>query len=135
MKESMKELIILSEIEKEKSRLVEKAESFLDENYPNNLTDTQIRNLLNVASNTLSMEVLLNFLKYQIGRESKWQEKDIGEKLISELEGLSENRNTILKHLKEKDIEVSLQEQQQIAIQLARLYLGFLNRYFKYKSE
>ena len=45
------------------------------------LKENQIRNVVNVAGSAGSIEALLNFIRYQIARESAWREKNVSQEL------------------------------------------------------
>ena len=100
----------------------------------------QIGNVLAVALETPSVELVKNFVLYQAGRDvsgTGWRKSNFGEKLIKELDELHEKAEDIAHEVsrqlragepKEKDID-------EVWIELARQYLGQLNRYFYYRKE
>jgi len=122
-----------------KERLVPAAEQFLEdarvvEIKKSDFGDKQIRNLLEIANETASPAVVLNFIRYQIGRDPKnraWGrvegDRSLGDRLIGELD---ERDGIIAETLATLGLEG---ERQQLAkMELIRQYLGFASRYLKY---
>ena len=109
----------------------------------------QIKNLLDVALDTLSVEVVKHYIYYQIGRDvsgSSWRHNDFGHELVKRLENLKNNEaSTIIEQVETAFLlsETAAQKNEQskkIQIDetwmlLVRAYLGQLNRYFYYKKE
>ena len=65
-------------IDRLKEELVPAAEAFLDEGQvirlsKNKFGDSQLRNLIAIANETESPAVVLNFIRYQIGRDTRGQ--------------------------------------------------------------
>jgi len=101
----------------------------------------QIGNLLSVALETPSVELVKNFIRYQIGRDisrTSWRKNDFGEKLVQALDQLRDDAEvmardrSIARHLGD---EVQDQDIDELWIEMTRQYLGQLNRYFYYKKE
>ncbi len=101
----------------------------------------QIGNLLSVALETPSVELVKNFIRYQIGRDvsrTSWRKNDFGEKLVQALDQLRDDAEvmardrSIASHLGDK---VQDQDIDELWIEMTRQYLGQLNRYFYYKKE
>lgn len=93
------------------------------------LREAQLRNVINVADGTESVELVKNFIRYQIGRQGGgWRHRGFGEALIDciekEVAGLAE------RVAREAQAEVRLAH-----IKLVRLFLGYLNRYFVYLDK
>jgi len=101
---------------------------------------SQVRNVQNVASATESTAVTTNFIRYQIGRKEEWRWKNFGWKVLQELEGsdkvvgrLSEKvSNEVLAQVSSADRDKVRKE---ASILLARLFLGYLDRWFTYGSK
>ena len=98
----------------------------------------QLRNLLNVAVESRSVEVVVNFVRYQIARnESAWGkgEKDFGHQVIADVRGE-------VKKMADKAIDYVQEESGPMPeikalhdtayVRLNQLYLGYLNRAFYY---
>lgn len=126
-------------IDRAKENLVKAAENMLDSSMilqikPNDLGDSQLRNLIAVASETESPAVLVNYIRYQMGRDNRgnsWNLKNtkglsLGEQMIHEIEdgAVAEALATV------PDLD---DDQRQLArIELVRHFLGFTSRYLKY---
>lgn len=111
------------------------------------IKDSQFRNVQNIANTEQCVPVITNFIKYQIGRHSEWRFKgrkyndkkenlNFGEELITYILKLEEDVDEIRERFKKKGIikEFSEEEKEEIHIILARLFLGYLSRYVKYKE-
>lgn len=105
------------------------------------MEESQLRNLLNVAVESRSVEVVINFIRYQIARSgSAWGTGpgDFGHKVIDDL------RNKVqgwavqaVKHVREKvgsssAVEALLDD---AYVRLMQLYLGYLQRAFYYGKK
>jgi len=112
-------------IESSRDKLVEMVEKFFEERRSSGsvivpLERSQFENILRVAISTSSVKEVINFIRYQIGRERSsdrgWRNGDFGEKLIrqiNEVAGLNPS----------------------VAIRLVRLFLGFLGRHAIYEQQ
>ena len=110
---------------------------------------SQLRNVVNVAATAESVEVVTNFIRYQIGRNEKqaWRGKtDFGHEVIKAIDGpvktLAENAVGIMeenlkqKGISEEDLQKLGSEKKKLAHQqLTEFYLGYLNRCFYYAKE
>jgi hypothetical protein len=50
------------------------------------MRENQLRNVLDTALHTQSLEMVANFIRYQIGRGSDWQRNGFGEAVVATLE-------------------------------------------------
>ncbi|EFO81932.1 hypothetical protein OSCT_0081 [Oscillochloris trichoides DG-6] len=96
----------------------------------------QLRNLLSVAVESRSVEVVINFIRYQIARNSRaWGigKDDFGHQVITDLRGsvkeLAEAAMTYLRATAGDTPAVHALEPQ-VYLRLMQLYLGYLNRTF-----
>lgn len=144
----LRTLLLKKEIQKVSGELVEGAQKLADDtqfyHQENDFKENQIRNVMNVAAECGSVLVVTNFIKYQIGRTTSkdkgWKYNGFGKKLIEKLEevlkGLAEKvvreANQETKGFSEADTIIETQE---VWLELVRLYLGYLNRYFKYRQK
>ena len=101
----------------------------------------QISNLLGVALDTDSAEVVINFIQYQVGRDARgtnWRAKGFGNRLVRELNDLQNMARSIAGKV-QSELEQSKSPQKEeidgIWIELVRQYLGQMNRYFYYRKE
>jgi len=101
----------------------------------------QFSNLLGVARDTQSVELIKNFIHYQMGRDVRgttWRANDFGERLIQDLEGLRERARGIAENVYRELRLAGMPDNTEVDavwIEAARHYLGQLNRYFYYKKE
>ena len=92
---------------------------------------SQFGNVLAVATETGSVEVVKNFIRYQIGRKNGlgWRHGSFGLRLIAEIDGwLAQQAKAIA--------ETHTQEQIQLDVawmELVRLYIGYLRRDWSYQ--
>ena len=102
----------------------------------------QLRNLLNVAVESRSVEVVINFVRYQIARnESAWGkgEKDFGHQVIADVRGEVKRLAKLALDYVQKE-EAAEAEAVPIPdalhatayVRLVQLYLGYVNRAFYY---
>jgi hypothetical protein len=106
----------------------------------------QLRNLLNVAVQSRSVEVVINFIRYQIARnESAWGKgpEDFGHQVIEDIR--SAVKGFAATTVTEVQAHLAAAEQlgqaeaealhQAAYVRLTQLYLGYLNRAFYYGKE
>jgi hypothetical protein len=104
------------------------------------MRENQIRNVLNVAEESVSVEVVANFIRYQIGRSSggrQWQYNGFGLRVIEDIEtgvvaeaarSVGEGAASRIEKLGgEADAQALCDE---AYVELTRYYLGYLNRAF-----
>ena len=118
-------------IERQKDWLVELVEGFFAERQRKSQDEvpvrtSQLQNLTNRANETKSVKEIVNFIRYQIGRDTKrkgediirtgWAKDGFGDHLIGTIE--------IVRGQAATDKEV--------AIQLVRLFLGYFQRHARY---
>jgi hypothetical protein len=92
---------------------------------------------LNVAVETGSLEVVVNFIRYQIARNSRaWGAgpDDFGHRVIADLRGpVKSLTDDILAQVRERGAGSAADDMRGAAyLRLMRLYLGYLNRSFYY---
>lgn len=101
---------------------------------------TQMKNLLGVALNTASVEVVKHYILYQVGRDaagSSWRSNDFGKTLAQALDELKEDAKQITQQVC-SELRCPVPDDSQIDetwMLLTRAYLGHLNRYFYYQKE
>ena len=93
------------------------------------MEENQIRNVVNLAGTTTSMEEVTNFIRYQIGRKRReWE--DFGKAVIKDIESgaITSALGVIMERVPKADpIEVRAE--------LTSRYLGYLNRCFVYAKK
>jgi len=90
---------------------------------------SQLRNLLNAAQGRSSLAVLVNFLRYQIGRGRQgWDDERSGKALVKLLE------DEVGKRV-ETGSKVSGKDRYRLESRLAALLLGFVIREYTYRCR
>lgn len=96
-----------------------------------NLEESQYRNLMHVADTTDSIEVIKNFLRYQLGRDEKWGKgkESLAEKIIDDIDNkLKQKAQEIVK----KSEYTEDKKLKPVWLELTRRYLGYGSRHLKY---
>jgi len=100
------------------------------------MRENQIRNVLSVAVETSSVEVITNFIRYQMGRSSQgktWLYNNFGQAVIADIEGpVGEAAKRVAREIGDPDEQEACRRAH---IRLTRLYLGYLNRCFYYGDK
>lgn len=105
------------------------------------MEESQLRNLLNAAIESRSVEVVINFVRYQIARNgSAWGTPldSFGHTVINDLRtSLQEWTDKVETFIREKAgaEEVTDHLREQARVRLMQLYLGYLNRAFYYGKK
>lgn len=99
------------------------------------MEESQLRNLLDAAMESGSVEVTANFIRYQIGRDNaNW--KDFGHHVISDLGELGRDETEkVVDSLKHMGIADADALKPRIQVRLMQLYLGYINRAFVYAKK
>jgi hypothetical protein len=99
------------------------------------MEESQLRNLLDAAMESGSVEVTAGFIRYQIGRDDNiW--KDFGHHVIRDLGELGKQETeTVVAHLKQIGIIDADALKPRIQVRLMQLYLGYINRAFVYAKK
>ena len=132
----------------QKERLVIGAEAFLSESNVveisrKKLGDSQLRNLLAIANETESPAVVINFIRYQIGRDhhaNAWAKRGatgrtFGELLISAIDSGAVTQAVTDAGALEGVAEFSDVQRQIAKMYMLRHFLGFISRHLKYLEE
>ena len=131
-KENLKELRIQQGIKAKEDEIVQLIQEALDKSdqITRNLEESQFRNLVRVATETESSEVVKNFLLYQMGRDKKWGrgETSLGKKIINHID---HDLRQMAKTIPGGDAT----DEKRILIQIIRRYLGYGARYHKYIKD
>jgi len=103
------------------------------------LEESQLRNLVNVAISSRSVEVVINFIRYQIGRSgSVWGTgpNDFGHRVIGDLRGkVNDLAGKVIDVLGQEGIADANARRDEVYVRLMQLYLGYLNRSFYYGKK
>lgn len=136
-----RDLLLQEALDKQLDPLVRQANQTAAMLKGTNMEKSQLRNLLNVAVTSRSPEVVINFIRYQIGREKdKWGRDDnsFGHTVINDLRGIvKELASKVVEHVTVRMPDAPQAETlPDIAyVRLMQLYLGYLNRAFYYGKE
>lgn len=134
-----RELLLEQGINRQLDKLVRQANStaaLLKNN--NAMEKNQLRNLVNVAVESRSLEVVINFVRYQIARNPRaWGTgpKEFGHQVIADIRGsMRELTESAMKHVQEQGGQIPDQTKMHndAYLHLVQLYLGYLNRAFYY---
>ncbi len=102
---------------------------------------SQMSNLLAVALETSSVELVKVFILYQAGRDTRgnsWRHENFGEALVKRLDKLEVTAKSIAGLVAKKlqqTTDPTKEDVEEVWIGLTRHYLGQLNRYFYYRKE
>jgi hypothetical protein len=134
-----RELEINRVIDDQLNEILRQMQSLLDASriWESDMEVSQIQNLLAVAYETNSVEVVKNYIRYQIGRDrdgKSWRRPAdakpvFGDQIVNELDKLQKVAAGIVPK------DSSQMEVDQTWMKLTRLYLGYLRRYFYYKKR
>ena len=129
---SKEKLKLQKEISQKEDDLVKAIQEALqDPNSYKDLEESQFRNLVSVAANTESIEVIKNFLLYQQGREKKWgRGKDsLGQKIINYID------KDIKNFADQINNKIGSEVKNLAWLDLTRRYLGYGYRYLVYQKK
>lgn len=124
------ELLMQKGIRQAEDELVQWIEEALEKTTYGKLEEAQFRNLVRVADTTESPEVIKNFLRYQVGRDSKWGrgEDSLATRIVTDIDSkLKLASDEIAK-------ESGYPTVKDIHIELIRRYLGYGSRCLKYRN-
>lgn len=139
MEKMQQELAISQAIDKTMNENLRQMQKLLDDSriWDGNMEVSQIQNLLSVAQETGSVEVVKNYIRYQIGRDGRsdsWRRRigtgpTFGDQIIGELDRLQKIAATIA------PADAGDEARDRTWMLLARRYLGYLRWYFYYKKR
>lgn len=134
-----RELLINQAVDARLNIMLVRMQQMMDDNriWQSKMELSQIQNVLAVALDTNSVEVVKNYLRYQIGRDTtagSWRRRlasgpTFGEIVIAEIDRLNEWAVTITNE--EKGTPLT----DKTWMNLTRLYLGYMRRYFYYQKR
>jgi hypothetical protein len=102
----------------------------------NKIDKTQVRGLESLANMTDKVSDITDWLRLRVGRDSsreRWAKEGIGRELLSELEGLRNDAQTIVAELSET-LPLDADTGRQIHLRLCRELLRHLAAHFEYLS-
>jgi hypothetical protein len=134
-----RELYINQAIDERLNTLLVRLQQLMDDTriWQSKMELNQLQNVLAVAQETGSVEVVKNYIRYQMGRDNtsnSWRRRAgtgpaFGDRLISELDHLHDVAETITQEKKGSPTT------DKTWMALSRLYLGYLRRYFYYQKR
>ncbi|MEW5958824.1 MAG: hypothetical protein AB1801_13915, partial [Chloroflexota bacterium] len=128
-------------VEEAINRMIEDMRRLVDQTNiaQSQMEENQLNNLLGVALETPSVELVKLYIQYQVGRDlggKNWRYANFGEQLVTELQKLKkEKAESIVNevHKKMPDLAQPTQaEIDEVWLDLVRQYLGQLKRYVYY---
>ncbi|RQW79961.1 MAG: hypothetical protein EHM14_06725 [Methanothrix sp.] len=129
-------------VDKAMDILIPQAEKLIEDlfRYPHQMERHQITNLVSVSLETNSVPLVLDYIRYQIGRDNRntsWRigQPSFGTKLLEQFEGLRQRAGGLMeKAIKEYGIEPQNKndEEARIWMQLVRHFVGSLHHNFVY---
>ena len=129
-------------VDRQMNEIVRQVRSLVDktELQASSMEKHQFSNLLGVALETSSVESITNFIHYQMGRDvrgNSWRNRDFGDRLVKDLQGLRDIAQGIGENVASalSVSQLSRTDVDAIWAELARQYVGQLNRYFYYRKE
>jgi len=122
--------------------LILQAEKLIEDlfRYPHQMERHQLTNLVSVSLETNSVQIVLDYIRYQIGRDirnTSWRigQPSFGSKLLDQLEGLRQRAGGLMENaIKDYGIEPQNKndEEARIWMQLVRHFVGSLHHNFVY---
>lgn len=133
------ELKIDRAIDAQLNGMLQQMQKILDDSriWEGKMEVSQLQNLLTVALDTDSVELVKNYIRYQIGRDASsgsWRRMRgsnpvFGDQIIAELDRLHDIARSIVPANSDQQMI------DRVWMKLTRVYLGNLRRYFYYKKR
>ncbi len=141
-----KQMVIQFQVDRYNNKLIEQMRKLLDETKiaGSKMEKSQIGNLLEVTTETQSVELVKNFIQYQMGRDvggTSWRSQSFGDRFVklidNELRRMAETvANQVIQDSGlEHSADIERQVQDEVWIELLRQFVGQMNRYFYYQKE
>lgn len=147
--DTLKEIALSREIDRQLDAIVQVAGGLAAQLKGSSMRENQLRNVLDVALHTESIEVVGNYIRYQIGRGGSWKSGNFGENVIAAL-GDDGQVHRVAKKAADEAHKALTQAQKKLGtealpdpadltkearVHLTRLFLGYLNRWFLYADR
>lgn len=140
------ELIVQATMQQHMDAVVRAAEKDAALLEGSGMEKNQIRNILNVAEESRSLAVVANFIRYQLGRSQTgpaWRHeregKVFGLRIIEQIESpkgiVARQTEAALAQARKQTTNIPQGVADKLRYDLARHYLGYLNRAFYYGQE
>ena len=133
--ELRRELALDQAIGAQLDKLVRRANQAVLQLCGKEMEESQLRNLLDAAMESGSVEVTAGFIRYQIGRDdTNW--KEFGHRVIRDISELGRDETEkVVDSLKHMGIADADALKPRIQVRLMQLYLGYINRAFVYAKK
>lgn len=126
-------------VEAYSEEIVTRAEQALSDECMSKLRRTmklaQLNNLFGVAMETSSPTVVINWVRYQMGRRERdlqgWSRSGLGDCVVEDIEAMKETAEQIAKKVFDNPVE---EDVRRAHVALVRLYAGYLKRWFVAKG-
>ena len=138
-----RELRINRELDNSMNELLAGMKKFVDDTHiwESRMEEHQMNNVVAVAQETNSVEVVKNYIRYQVGRDVRndnwrWRVgsiKNFGEQLVDKLDELHDLATGIVAGA--SNPSAPPRDVDRVWVTLTRAYLGQLNRYFVYNKK
>lgn len=140
-KQQRYEILIQQSVDRRLNALIEDArklvDDFLDKGGDRaDVGPTQMNNLLGVCGETDSVQAVIGYVQYQIGRDDKrrgWAVASFGEELIKRLRARKQDAEALVNQLSDLKGAERGKKIDYVWMLLVRQYVGHLRRYFTYK--
>jgi hypothetical protein len=139
-------LVVADRIDWAQNNIVKQAWGLINDYFDDNakgLERHQFTNLETLAGETRSLEVIKDFIRYQMGRDARkntWRAiikgGAFGERVIKDIDGLERTADSIVKQAQRAGVMPNDAEQERALIwwMLARRYISYLEHAFVYRS-
>ncbi len=133
-------LALRQAVEPHSEEIVKRAEQTLSEERMTKLRRSrmkvgQLNNLFGVTMETSSPTVVINWVRYQMGRKERdlrgWSESGLGDCVVKDIEGMKPSAQEIAQEVFADPSDAHVR---QAHIALVRLYAGYLKRWFVAKG-
>lgn len=97
---------------------------------------TQVSNLVNLTRSTDSVEAIITWIQYQIGRLDEWKHHDFGESLVIAIKTLGEDACAEADRLASYETNPKLYDYvaRYLWVAFVRQYAGHMQRYITYRT-
>lgn len=138
MKLNNNETLLLLEIVDEKTDAIIVAMRQLvdDTKIYDKLSPTQVSNLVNLTRSTDSVEAIITWIQYQIGRPGDWKHHDFGESLVKAIKTLGKEAYAEADRLASHENNPKLHDYvaRYLWAAFVRQYAGHMQRYITYRA-
>ncbi|MCI0605867.1 hypothetical protein L0156_23015 [bacterium] len=147
MNDSKYKVLVTQQVDLAMNQIIQDMKTWTEKtNFTNQqceLSASQLSNTLGVAAATKSVEVVLGYIEYQIGRDNSrrsWGWSNFGDQLLAQLRALGSTAEGIVSIAAQRSgltlsDEVKKKKDEEAWMELMRQYLGQMRRYFVYRKK